>query len=102
MSGLSHEAVRALPVFLGKRQRRLDDFFEVEGAAGDELAIRGDLSRVKWIGRGMTRGQISIVGDVGMHLGASMSGGRIEVTGDVSDWLGAEMRGGVIRVRGNA
>jgi formylmethanofuran dehydrogenase subunit C len=102
MSGSSHEAVRALPVFLGKRRRRLDDFFEVEGAASDELAIRGDLSRVKWIGRGMTRGRIRIVGDVGMHLGASMTGGRIEVTGNVSDWLGAEMRGGVIRVHGNA
>lgn len=102
MSGLSHEAVRALPVFLGKRRRRLDDFFEVEGAGSDELALRGDLSRVKWIGRAMTRGRISIVGDVGMHLGASMTGGHIEVTGNVSDWLGAEMRGGVIRVRGNA
>jgi formylmethanofuran dehydrogenase subunit C len=102
MSGLGHDAIRALPVLLGKRQRRLDDFFELEGAASDELAIRGDLSRVKWIGRGMTRGRISIVGDVGMHLGASMTGGRIEVAGNVSDWLGAEMRGGVIRVRGNA
>jgi len=40
MSGLSHEAVRALPVFLGKRRRRLDDFFEVEGAGSDELEDR--------------------------------------------------------------
>ena len=31
-----HDAVRALPVFLGKRQCRLDDFFEVEGAASDQ------------------------------------------------------------------
>ena len=29
----------------------------------------------------MTRGRISIVGNVGMHLGASMKGGTIEVTG---------------------
>jgi formylmethanofuran dehydrogenase subunit C len=99
---LSHDALRALPVFLGKRKRRLDDFFEVEGAASDELAIRGDLSKVKWIGRGMTRGRVSVQGDVGMHLGASMKGGVIEVTGNVSDWLGAEMTGGLIRIRGNA
>jgi formylmethanofuran dehydrogenase subunit C len=102
MAGLSHDAIRALPVLLGKRQRRLDDFFEIDGAASDELALRGDLSRVKWIGRGMTRGRVAIVGDVGMHLGASMKGGVIEVTGNVSDWLGAEMTGGLIRIRGNA
>jgi formylmethanofuran dehydrogenase subunit C len=102
MAGLDHAAIRALPVLLGKRQRRLEDFFEIDGAASDELAIRGDLSRVKWIGRGMTRGRVTIAGDVGMHLGASMKGGAIEVTGNVSDWLGAEMRGGLIRIRGNA
>jgi formylmethanofuran dehydrogenase subunit C len=102
MAGLRHDAIRALPVLLGKRQRRVDDFFEVEGESSDELRLRGDLGRVKWIGRGMTRGRIAIAGDVGMHLGASMKGGTIEVTGNVSDWLGAEMTGGLIHIRGNA
>jgi formylmethanofuran dehydrogenase subunit C len=89
-------------VFLGKRQHRLDDFFDVEGAGGDELEIRGDAGRIKWIGRGMTRGRIKIVGDAGMHLGAYMKGGTIEVIGSASDWVGAEMKGGHIHVRGNA
>src|SRR4029077_18279530 len=79
---LGNEALRALPVFLGKRQCRLDDFFEVEGAASDELEIRGDAAKVKWIGRGMTRGRIHITGNAGMHLGAHMRGGTIEVTGN--------------------
>ncbi len=99
---LSHGEVRTLPVVLGKRQRRLDDFFEVEGAGSEELEIRGEAGRVKWIGRGMTRGRITIVGDAGMHLGASMKGGTIEVSGNASDWAGAEMTGGLIRVDGNA
>ncbi|HEY7426187.1 MAG TPA: formylmethanofuran dehydrogenase subunit C [Gemmataceae bacterium] len=94
--------VRALPVFLGKRQHRLDDFFEVEGEGGDELEIRGNAGRVKWIGRGMTRGRITVVGDAGMHLGAYMKGGTIEVSGNASDWVGAEMTGGFIRIRGDA
>jgi formylmethanofuran dehydrogenase subunit C len=102
MAGLGHDALRALPVFLGKRRRRLDDFFDVEGAASDELALRGDLRKVKWVGRNMTRGRLSVVGDVGMHLGASMTGGVIEVTGNAGDWVGAEMRGGLIRIGGNA
>jgi len=102
MAALAHDAIRALPVYLGKRQQRVDDLFEVAGEASDELEIRGDAAKVKWIGRGMTRGRISIVGNAGMHLGAYMKGGTIEVSGNVSDWLGAEMSGGFIRVRGNA
>jgi formylmethanofuran dehydrogenase subunit C len=99
---LGHAEVRALPVFLGKRQYRLDDFFTVEGAGSDDLELLGDAGRVKWIGRGMTRGKITIRGDAGMHLGAYLKGGTIEVTGSASDWVGAEMTGGFIRIAGNA
>jgi formylmethanofuran dehydrogenase subunit C len=99
---LGHDAVRALPVFLGKRQHRLEDFFEVEGDGSNELEIRGEAGKVKWIGRGMTRGRITVNGNAGMHLGAFMKGGTIEVSGDASDWVGGEMTGGLIRVRGNA
>jgi formylmethanofuran dehydrogenase subunit C len=99
---LRHDAVRALPVFLGKRQLRIDDFFEVEGDGSDDLHVRGPAERVKWIGRGMTRGRIHITGNAGMHLGAFMKGGTIEVTGHASDWVGGEMTGGMIRIAGNA
>jgi formylmethanofuran dehydrogenase subunit C len=102
MAGLSREAIRALPVYLGKRQRRLDDFFRIDGDGSDDIEIRGDVSRVKWIGRAMSRGRLAIRGSAGMHLGAYMSGGAIEVFGDASDWVGAEMSGGRIRVHGNA
>ena len=99
---LSRDEVRALPVFLGKRQYRMDDFFAVEGSGSDNLELRGDAGRVKWIGRGMTRGRIAIHGDAGMHLGAYMKGGTIEVSGNASDWVGAEMTSGLIRIGGNA
>lgn len=102
IAGKDEGEVRALPIVLGKRQYRLDDLFEVEGPGSEELEIRGDVGRVKWIGRGMTRGRISIAGDVGMHLGAYMEGGTIDVAGNSSDWVGAEMRGGLIRVTGDA
>ena len=102
VAGLTRDEVRALPVYLGKRRLRLDDFFAVEGDGGDELEIRGDARQVKWVGRGMTRGRIRVVGNIGMHLGAYMKGGTIEVTGDASDWVGGEMSDGLIHVRGNA
>src|SRR5262245_16948018 len=90
MVGLENGAIRALPVHLGKRQCRLDDFFDVDGAQSDQLELHGDLAKVKWIGREMTRGRIKIHGNAGMHLGAHMKGGTIEVRGNASDWVGAE------------
>jgi formylmethanofuran dehydrogenase subunit C len=102
LAPLSHDDVRALPVVLGKRQYRLDDFFTIEGAGSENLEVRGDVGRVKWIGRGMTRGRITIAGNAGMHLGAYMKGGTIEVAGNASDWVGAEMKGGLIHIRGDA
>jgi formylmethanofuran dehydrogenase subunit C len=102
MSALDNAAVRALPVYLGKRECRIDDFFTVEGEKSDEIDVHGDLRKVRWIGRGMTRGRISIDGNAGMHLGAYMKGGTIEVTGAASDWVGGEMAGGSIKVAGNA
>jgi formylmethanofuran dehydrogenase subunit C len=96
------DGIRALPVYLGKRQRRVDDFFTVEGEPGEDVEIRGDAGRIKWLGRGMTRGTLRIDGNAGMHLGSAMKGGTIDVSGDAGDWLGAEMSGGLIRVHGNA
>jgi formylmethanofuran dehydrogenase subunit C len=102
LAPLSHDEVRALPVVLGKRQYRVDDFFDVDGHGSEDLEIRGDAGRVKWIGRGMTRGRITVSGNAGMHLGAWMKGGTIEVSGNASDWVGAEMSAGLIRIAGNA
>jgi formylmethanofuran dehydrogenase subunit C len=102
MVALGNAAIRALPVYLGKKQCRIDDFFTVEGEASDELEIYGELKKVRWIGRGMSRGRIKIVGNVGMHLGAYMKDGTIDVSGSASDWVGGEMSGGLIRIAGDA
>lgn len=102
MAGLSLDAVRALPAWLGKRQVQLSDFFDVAGEPGDQIEVVGDAGRVKWMGRGMTRGKLMVRGNAGMHTGAYMKGGTIEVTGNAHDWLGGEMAGGLIRVAGNA
>ena len=96
------DAVRGLAVYHGKRHLRLDDFFTVEGEPSDEIEVRGDTSRVKWIGKEMTHGHIRIHGNVGMHLGGYMTGGRIDVAGNAADWVGGEMSGGTIHIRGNA
>ncbi len=98
----SREEIEALPVALGNEARRLGDFFEVSGERSHEIEIQGAIERVKWVGSGMTRGQIVIGGGVGMHAGAYMRGGEIVVEGNADSFLGVEMEGGLIRVMGNA
>jgi formylmethanofuran dehydrogenase subunit C len=94
--------IAGLPVVCGNAPAQLGDFFVVEGDGDTEVTVEGDLARVKHIGTGMTQGQITVHGSVGMHLGAAMRGGRIVVHGSADDWAGAEMRGGQIHIHGNA
>lgn len=100
--GLSHADICRLPVYHGRRQLRLDDFFEISGERSAAIELQGDLRRVRHVGRRMSHGSIQVRGDVGMHLGSLMTGGRIEVHGSASDWVGAEMCGGEIRIHGDA
>ena len=102
LAELSHAEISALTVYHGKRQLPLSEFFDIDGERSADLVIHGDLPKVRWIGRAMSKGSVTVHGSVGMHLGAYMKGGRIEVHGDASDWIGAEMRNGVILIHGNA
>src|SRR3954451_22578329 len=97
----SRDEIGALPVWHGNERMRVGEFFAVSGA-GDDVRVEGDLSRVKFVGAGMTRGRLTVAGDVGMHAGAGMRGGELHVEGDAGDWAGAAMRGGTFVVRGSA
>ena len=99
---LSNSEIGALTVYHGKRQVPLEEFFDVDGERSDVIEVHGDCNKVRWIGRRMTKGSITVHGNAGMHLGANMKNGRIEVHGDGSDWIGAEMKNGFIHVHGNA
>ena len=103
LAGKSLTEIAQLLVQHGNGTAPLGEFFHVEGDAGDgEILIEGDVSRVKLLGSGMTRGKVTIRSDAGMHTGAEMRGGMLEVFGNVGDWVGAEMAGGTLHVHGNA
>ena len=109
--GRSRAEIEALPAFYGRRKVTLGDLFTVEGENSDNVVVEGDrsaersrrsLRHVKKIGQRMTRGRITVRGDVGLHLGAYMSGGEIIVEGNAGDWAGAHMQGGRLWIQGNA
>jgi len=97
------EDAKNFKVYLGKEERRLEELFDLEFVDDREekVILKGDFSRVKWIGREMKGGEIIVEGNVGMHLGAFMEGGRIVVKGNCDDWVGGMMKGGEIVVEGD-
>ena len=98
----SLDDISQLPVFYGRRRKKLKELFDIKGDNPDQIIVEGDLTHVKKIGYGMTHGGILIKSDVGKHTGAYMSGGEITVEGNVSDNCGSHMSGGIIKISGNA
>ena len=96
------QQIEHLPVWAGRDQRRLGDYFAVRGERSTEIRIGGDVRRVNGIGAAMSVGRIVVDGSTGSHVGTGMSGGRIDVHGDVGDDAAAGMSGGALHVRGNA
>jgi len=106
-AGENLEGIENLRVYVGSRKERLKKFFGVEGKKAEKpedlkIVIKGNVSRVKRIGQGMSAGEILIKGDAGMHLGSRMKGGKITTEGNVGSWTGMEMSGGKIIIEGNA
>ena len=106
--GKTLSEIEALPVREGNKQRKLGELFKVEEAEkGDQaedtvIVIHGDVTKVRRIGARMTKGEITVNGNVGMHLGEGMRGGRITIHGDSGGWAGSMMKGGTIEIHGNA
>jgi formylmethanofuran dehydrogenase subunit C len=98
--------IASLAVWEGNRERLLSDLFAIEGETDDKtpnmrIRIAGDAGRVRRIGTCMTKGEIIVDGNAGMHLGEEMVGGKITVLGNADSWTGSMMKGGIITVAGN-
>jgi formylmethanofuran dehydrogenase subunit C len=96
-----------LPVHHGNEVHGLKDFFKISGKSAKtpdetEIIVKGDLRKVKMIGKLMSGGKITVESNVGMYLGAEMIAGRIHVKGSVDAWAAAEMKGGNIQIEGDA
>ncbi|MFD1332980.1 formylmethanofuran dehydrogenase subunit C, partial [Methylopila musalis] len=91
----------ALTVGHGDRGVALTDLFELSGAAGDRLTIRGGSPFLDRVGAKLSSGEIVVEGDVGDHLGQTASGGRIVVSGSAGAYAAAELSGGRVEIAGD-
>lgn len=106
-AGKTAAKIAEIPVYEGNTIHKLGDFFEVKGDAGAKAAdtkivIKGDASRLKYVGMRMTAGEIEVEGNIDQYLGAWMEGGRIHTHGNVDAFAGIGMKGGEILIDGNA
>ena len=102
LASSSSHAIERLPMWAGREQRALGDYFTVSGGQSTEVRVEGDVSRAHGIGAAMSMGTLLVVGSTGSHVGLAMSGGHIEIRGHAGDDAAAGMSGGVLHVRGNA
>jgi formylmethanofuran dehydrogenase subunit C len=98
--------IELLEAWEGNVRTTLGSIFDVgegpEESAECAIAIEGDTSKLRRMGKGMASGSITVNGDAGLYVGEAMRGGSITVNGDAGSWLGTRMRGGTIEVKGDA
>ncbi|MFH1328236.1 MAG: methenyltetrahydromethanopterin cyclohydrolase [Candidatus Bathyarchaeota archaeon] len=107
-AGKGADEIKSLELLEGNTTFPLSTFFSVDvkddipnSTKETNLVINGDLSRFRYIGKGMTEGSIKVNGDVGFYLGQEMRGGSITVNGQGGSWVGSMMKDGQIEIFGN-
>jgi formylmethanofuran dehydrogenase subunit C len=85
--------IARLPVWVGRSQRAIGDYFDVRGDRSAVVRMAGDVTRAHGIGVGMKAGTIEVRGSVGNDTGVGMAGGAIHVRGDAGHRIGAGLPG---------
>ncbi len=106
-AGKTAEEIASLHAFEGREQTSLGKYFEVSGNAGStaadtKIVVKGDVTRVKYIGMKMSAGEIVVENSTDMYTGAWMQGGKLLVKGNTNAFTGIGMRGGELSIEGNA
>jgi formylmethanofuran dehydrogenase subunit C len=106
-AGKTAAEIAALHAYVGREQHTLGKYFEVTGNAGKtaaetKIVVKGDVSRVKYIGMKMTAGEVVVENNADMYTGAWMQGGKLLVKGSVDAFTGIGMTGGELTIEGNA
>src|SRR5690606_22715522 len=106
-AGKKAAEITTLHAYEGREQYTLGKSFDVSGDAGATAAdtriiVKGDVSRVKYIGMKMSAGEGIIEKDAAMHVGAWRQGGKLTAKGNVDAFAGIGMKGGELIIEGNA
>ncbi len=102
LEGLTLAKIKKLKLVYGKETVTVDSLFNVKGKYNDSIVIENSCNKLICVGKGLSKGTITVNGDVGDLLGQSMTKGSIQVNGNAGSWIGNKMSGGRIDILGNA
>lgn len=94
--------IAKIQLVTGNLSERADALFIITEGDSQSIKFKGSNSKLDFIGHNMTKGKISVDGDVGAYFGIFMEGGLLSVKGNSFIYTGCEMKGGQIKVNGDA
>lgn len=101
LADLEMAEILRLSVTTTRQPLCVGDVFTVHPGRADEVVIEGGSARFDEVGAGMTRGTLTVEGEVGARAGRGMQGGRLLVRGDAGVFAASGMRGGEIEIGGS-
>lgn len=101
ITGMSLDAVRSLPLRLGRQKVKVGDLFRVSGAVGERVEFCGPTRLLNSVGAEMRRGSIVVNGDAGLFTASHLRGGNLHVTGNSGPGTASAMGGGKVTILGN-
>ena len=108
-SGKNISDIKNIELSEGNTKIKISDLFkaDIKGNTSENpeditITMKGNFSKFRYIGKGMSAGKIIINGNGGFYLGYEMKGGEIIVNGNVESWLGSMIVNGKIEVFGSA
>ncbi|MEJ0074460.1 MAG: formylmethanofuran dehydrogenase subunit C [Alphaproteobacteria bacterium] len=102
LAGKSAASINSIELQTTKVRVTVGDAFRLRMGDAGRIRIEGACERLDGVGAGMSRGAITVAGDVGIQAGRLMTGGRLIIGGDTGHWAASGMKGGEIEIKGSA
>jgi formylmethanofuran dehydrogenase subunit C len=102
LAGKSAAEIERIALQTTRQPIDVGEIFRLDPGDPSQIRFEGGCDRFDHVGQGMTGGEISVEGDVGIQAGRLMSGGRLTLRGNAGPWAASGMKGGVIEILGTA
>lgn len=102
LTSLSKPEIGAITLVTGNQHVRVDAIFNISGSDSGHLVFAGETTKLDYIGKDCSSGQIDVHGSCGAYIGMGMNDGQINIYGNTGAFAACEMRGGLLRIEGNS
>jgi formylmethanofuran dehydrogenase subunit C len=100
--GLSEGKIAAIELQTTRERLCAGDVFKIRMGDATQIRFDGGSERFDRIGAGMSQGEVSIDGHVGIQAGRLMRGGKVAIAGNAGPWAASGMKGGTLAISGHA